>query len=113
MGDGPSRGDHLRVAVRRAADRTTASLRGDLDLATASRLRSQLESLVAERPSQLVIDLDAVTFVDATGLAVLVGTQQQLAREGGRMTLHHPSRMLRRMILLLDLEQALPVEPAN
>lgn len=103
--------DDLQIAVRRAPGRTIVSLGGELDLATVWQLRVALEAVVAERPQHLVLELTAVTFVDVTGLAVLVRTQQELASAGRVLTLRHPSRMLRRLLTVLDLTDTLPEEP--
>jgi anti-sigma B factor antagonist len=47
-------------------------LHGDIDLACAVRLRTWLDSVVALRAPAYVIDLRAVSFVDSTGLNLLV-----------------------------------------
>ncbi|MGW6016041.1 STAS domain-containing protein [Streptomyces sp. NPDC055210] len=47
-------------------------LHGDIDLACAARLRTWLDSVVALRASAYVIDLRAVSFMDSTGLNMVV-----------------------------------------
>lgn len=102
--------ENLQIAVRRAPGRTTVSLGGELDLATVWQLRVVLDAVVAERPRRLLLELAAVSFIDVTGLAVLVRTQQELASAGGTLTLRQPSRMLRRLLTVLDLTDTLPTE---
>ncbi|MFH8463104.1 STAS domain-containing protein [Streptomyces sp. NPDC017991] len=57
-------------------------LHGDIDLACAARLRTWLDSVVALSASAYVIDLRAVSFVDSTGLNMVVRFRRRaLTRE--------------------------------
>lgn len=62
-------------------DRTAVvTIRGELDLATSSQLKDCLTGLGAGGSADhLVIDLSDCTFVDSTGLGLLVGVQHQAA----------------------------------
>jgi anti-sigma B factor antagonist len=103
----------LRASVERSAGgAVVVSLAGELDLATAERLRARLTDLVQSDPPpvRMVLDLAALDFVDASGISVLIGAQRALATRGGRLVLRSPSRMVRRVVQVLDLETVLPLE---
>ena len=53
---------------------------GELDVATAPDLMERLREILDENPQRLVIDLDQVTFLDSTGLGVLVSAYQRMSR---------------------------------
>jgi len=55
---------------------------GEIDLATSPELRAELLKPEAEAPN-IVLDLRQVTFIDSSGLGVLVG-QQKRSQEDGR-----------------------------
>jgi anti-sigma B factor antagonist len=55
---------------------------GELDLHTAPRLQQELDALIADGVSRVVVDLAEAPFVDSTGLGVLVAAGQRLGREG-------------------------------
>lgn len=58
--------------------------RGDIDIATAPRLRAELVAALTRQPPRAVIcDLSRVEFIDAAGLSVLVHAGQH-AEEGRR-----------------------------
>ena len=51
---------------------------GELDLATAPRLKSALREMLRAGFKQLVVDLAQVTFLDSTSLGVLIGVNRSL-----------------------------------
>ncbi|MGW3042713.1 STAS domain-containing protein [Kitasatospora sp. NPDC001159] len=72
--------------------------RGEIDLATAPRLRRKPARALAER-HEVVLDLSEVTFMDCAGLDALVQARDLADRTGARLVLHgvaHPvARLLR------------------
>ena len=56
---------------------------GDLDLDTAPHLRERLIEVVDQGSRQVVVDIEAVEFVDSTGLAVLHGVLCRLRSQHG------------------------------
>jgi anti-sigma B factor antagonist len=69
-------------------DETTSvvSVRGELDLTTAPRLKWMLHDLLETGRANQVVDLTETTFMDSTALGVLVGVNRSLA-EGMRLVI--------------------------
>jgi anti-sigma B factor antagonist len=72
------------LRLGRAAYSVTVS--GELDLFTCAELQAELARVPAE-VTRALIDLGDVTFVDSTGLALLVRFAQQLRARGGGVVL--------------------------
>ena len=81
----------LEFSARSENGYAIASLAGELDVACTPVLREQLLGLLRPRASRLVIDLSAVSFCDASGLAVLVGTGRRARLLGGTLRLAAPA----------------------
>ena len=81
----------LRFSAWTAGGCTVAVLTGELDVACAPVLREQLLSVLRPRASWLVVDLSGVSFCDASGLAVLVGTARRARLLGGLLRLAAPA----------------------
>jgi len=75
----------LEVSERNGT--TVLSVRGEVDVYTAPRLREKLVELVSEGRYNLVGDLEAVDFLDSTGLGVLVGGLKRLRSHDGDLSL--------------------------
>ena len=108
-----SGGPALSTRVSRTGSTVSVALCGELDLATAEALRRCLAPLILSDPppQRLVLDLGELAFLDASGISALLTAQRGLAARGGRLELRSPSRLVRRVVRVLDLEQVLPVEP--
>ena len=63
------------------------ALTGDLDIASAPAARERLLSLLRPGACRLVIDMSAVRYADASGLAALVSTQRRAVLLGGGLRL--------------------------
>lgn len=63
------------------------ALGDDLDIVSAPAVRERLLSLLRPGTCRLVIDMSAVRYADASGLAVLVSTQRRAVLLGGGLRL--------------------------
>ncbi len=61
------------------------SVAGELDLATAPELRAALDAAEAGAARAIALDLSEVTFVDSTGIAVLVEYTARSRSNGDRL----------------------------
>ncbi len=55
---------------------------GEIDVATSPELRRELHQVADREPARLVVNLRDVTFIDSSGLGVLVGILKRLREEG-------------------------------
>ena len=83
----------------------SVSICGEIDIATS---RAMGEALAADpRPAHLEVDMSAVTFMDASGIGVLLAARQRAVDGGGSLTLRAPSWAVRRVTGILGLDQLL------
>jgi anti-sigma B factor antagonist len=79
------------------------SLRGELDLQTAPALRQRLHGALEDGPIHLVLELSALTFMDSTGISVLVDALKHARRLGGDLILRSPSARTLRVLQVAGL----------
>ena len=82
---------------------------GDVDLASADRLSDELETAL-QKSQTLVVDVGGVTFIDSTGLNVLVQAPRAAREGGGDFRLRRPSRMLLRLLEITRLETLFAID---
>jgi anti-anti-sigma factor len=107
------RGPGFSLSTRTEHARIIATLCGELDIASAPALRDQLLDLLRPATSRLVLDLSAVSYADASGLAVLVGTGRRAGLLGGflRLAAPAPASAVTRVLSLTGLHRQLEVFP--
>ena len=83
---------------------------GEIDLATSRIFREALVEAVESR-RHLIVDLSAVSFLDSTGLGVLVHTQKRIATTHKSMSLVGPTGMVAKVLRITRIDEAIPVHP--
>ena len=84
-------------------------LRGELDLLAAPNLRTALLEAGRHDGGTIELDLSAVSFIDSTGISVIVQAWQRANAEGGRLVLGAASPVVARVIEATGLTELLAV----
>jgi len=104
--------DHLRQPVVAAVEEhdhaVVVKLVGELDLYNADEVRETLDGVCARKPVRVVVDLSEVTFIDSTGLGVLVEARSKLA-DRKSFLLSAPQPETRRALEISELAKHMPV----
>jgi len=90
------------------APSATVVLNGKIDIATAPAIRCFLMAAISGGDVHLAVDMSGVTFIDAAGIDVLVVAANRAREAGGGLSLRAPSRQVRRLLGVLDLDAVLP-----
>jgi anti-sigma B factor antagonist len=75
------------LTVHSGGPPTVVDLRGEIDVATAGDVRTQIWTLVRNGQHELILDLDQVTFMDSSGLGMLVSGLRRVQHHGGYLEL--------------------------
>ncbi len=89
--------------------RLEAVLSGEIDLSTVGELEDRLEGPLDSGPSLLVLDLRQVTFLDSSGLRLLLRLDERQRAGGGRMVLVQGGRRVARVFELTGAGERLEI----
>jgi anti-sigma B factor antagonist len=84
-----------------------AEIGGEIDMASAPWLRETLLLAIRRHGPVICVDLQGVTFLDCSGVTVLLATARRARLEGGRMQVIRPSAQARRVLTLLGFHDVL------
>jgi anti-sigma B factor antagonist len=90
-----------------AAMSETVALEGELDFDSAFDAELRLEDAM-RRTQHLVIDLGPLTYIDSTGLGVIVEANQRARREGVTLEILPGPRAVQQVFAVSGLLDALP-----
>jgi anti-anti-sigma factor len=101
--------DHLQIAVRQERDRVVLGLSGELDLASAPLLQSEIERAEKADTSVVVLDLQELRFVDSTGLRIILSAHERSEERGHEFAVTRGSQQVQRILALTGLGEHLRV----
>ena len=92
-----------------------ASLTGEIDLSTVENVAGQLRAAIEDCEGTVAVDLREVSFLDSSGLRLLLQLNQELGETGRRMVVVQGPRRVARVFELTGAESELNIvaEPAE
>jgi len=85
------------------------TLTGEVDLAIAPGLKEQIDLLLSDGQSTIVIDLLDATFLDSTALGVLVGALEECRGSGGELHLLIREPRILKVLEITGLANTFPI----
>ena len=82
-------------------------LRGELDLSSVDALADLIGPLIESTPDRLVFDLEDLSFMDSSGLALLLRSAARV----GTVVLRRPSTIVRRVLDTTGVSEVMKIEP--
>jgi anti-anti-sigma factor len=95
----------LRIEHDQGAPRLVVS--GELDLASAEVLTSQMKQLESTEPPLLVLDLRELDFMDSTGLRTVIAADNRAKDRGARLVIVRASEEVNRVFRLTRMDEHL------
>jgi anti-anti-sigma factor len=102
----------FRVTIQPLEDSCVMRAAGEIDMATADTLRDQLVAARAARLTTL-LDLSAVSFIDASGLHVLLDGARWVDADKWALFIVRPSAAVLRLLEVSGTKEMLPVVQAE
>jgi anti-sigma B factor antagonist len=99
------------IEVRDGAGWTVVCVAGELDVYTAPRLREELVDVIADGCRRLIVDMNGVTFIDSTGLGVLVGILKRMRTVDGELRVIAANEPVLRTMRITGLQRVLCTHP--
>ncbi len=94
----------MNVELHAADTVLTACLQGEIDHHSARLARETIDAAVERsRPTTLQLDLSALTFMDSSGIGLIMGRYRLMQSLGGRFTLCNVPSDIDRLIQLAGL----------
>jgi len=106
--------DALNVTVSRPSGTVVLIvLDGEMDLMSSDAFSRRFAQLGLEQGTRLIIDLAGVTFIDSSGINVLVQAARAVEAAGGSAVLAAPSPSTQRVFEIARVAQVVTVESAR
>ena len=90
--------EQLQIDLRHENDRVVVELAGELDMANAPLLQSSIEGSELSGTKTVVLDLQGLTFLDSTGLRIILAAREQCWRRGQEFAVTPGSQQVQRLL---------------
>ena len=85
-------------------------LRGEIDHHSAVAVRSAIDDMIrTKRPSELIIDMSAVDFMDSSGLGLIMGRYNTMREIGGSVKVYDPTPSTEKIMKLGGIERIIKI----
>lgn len=89
----------------------TARIEGEVDHHAARAIMQELhDSLTAALPRTLILDLSGVSFMDSSGIALVLRTWKDMTQMGGRMLVRQVPRQAAKVLKAAGVHRLIPFE---
>ena len=99
--------NRLTYESHRDGEMVRLALAGEFDLSNATQVEDALKEIESERPSLLVLDLRGLTFMDSTGLRVMVSADARARDDSRRLAVVQGPESVHRVFRITGLDDHL------
>lgn len=99
----------LSITYKHEHTQGMVSVSGEVDVSCADELRTKLQEALSDNIKQLIIDIEHMSYIDSTGIGVLVGMAHQATTCGVSTQVVHPQRNVLRILSMLGVCEELGI----
>lgn len=85
-------------------------IKGELDMLIAEKLKEEIDKkLVENQIKNLILNLDKVTFIDSSGLGVIIGRYKKMSALNGRMYIVGARPSVEKILFFSGINKLIPI----
>uniref|UniRef100_I2PX84 Anti-sigma factor antagonist n=1 Tax=Desulfovibrio sp. U5L TaxID=596152 RepID=I2PX84_9BACT len=87
------------------------TLAGEIDFSVTPAVRERLLALIGDTPETITLDMADLSYIDSSGLALLIELRKHLAESGRKVTIRSLSPQVRKLFNLTQLGDLFGLPP--
>lgn len=96
----------MQVRIEKRAETLTAYLSGDIDHHTAKAIREEIDNEIdASKPSLLILDFGEVTFMDSSGIGLVMGRFRKMQTVEGEIQIINTPLYIAKVMRISGIEK--------
>lgn len=100
----------MDITVKQENQVLTVYLNGELDHHTTSEIKDTIDLNILKAPvKKLVLDMSGVTFMDSSGIGLIVGRYNRIRSFGGSMTIRNPNPTLLKILKMSGIDKLMKI----
>ncbi len=104
----------MSVKIEFSDNTVIAYLEGELDHHTAKPMREEIDAAVeSNTPKLLVLDFKDITFMDSSGIGLVMGRYKLVSKYNAKLTITNPSPQIYKVMQLAGLSRLATIEKGD
>ena len=100
----------MQIDIKNENGSAVARLTGEIDHHNAKELRTELDRFIMTvQPRELAIDLGGITFMDSSGIGLIMGRSKLMKECGGKLEVLNPQPYIKRVMKLAGIERIVKI----
>lgn len=101
----------MPVSINSVGEVLTVYLEGEIDHHAAKGMREEIDAAVEfNMPSLLILDFDRVTFMDSSGIGLVMGRYKNLQKSGAKLNLSNLPPNIYKVMKLSGIERLAKID---
>ena len=101
----------MSVTVESSGNLIIAYLIGELDHHTSAETREKIDNVISyKKPQHLILDFKNVTFMDSSGIGLVMGRYRNISKTGGELHITGTSPQIYKVMKLAGIERLAKLE---
>ena len=80
-------------------------LAGEVDISNAPQLRAELKAMLEEKTAPVTMDIKDLSYIDSTGLGVIIGAYGRMKEQGVPMKMVNPAKNVEKLLKITSLDR--------
>lgn len=85
---------------------------GELDHHMATKIRREIDAAISAGSKNIIFDFSGLTFMDSSGIGMLIGRYKKVQKYGGRVVVAAPKPQVKRILEMSGLLNIIKLEPS-
>ena len=101
----------MNVTIEKCGDELIAALAGEIDHHNSKQIREAIDAELERGGYKLLtFDLESVSFMDSSGIGMMIGRCKNMDFTGGEVRAEHMNGRIRKIFLLSGLHKMVKIE---
>lgn len=101
----------MKIDIKTENGTAIATLSGEIDHHNARELRAELDKyIITAQPRELAMDFGNITFMDSSGIGLIMGRSKLMKECGGRLEVRNTQPYIRRVLRLSGIERIVSIK---
>ncbi len=101
----------MAVQLQTQSDSLIATLLGEIDHHCSGLLRLEIDQQIElTQPQTLILDFSHVTFMDSSGIGLIMGRHRVMDAIGGELVIRNPPPHIRRVMRISGMERIAQIQ---